>query len=1125
MKVYDFSKRELTEMPLINESSNFEYILDNNLITQIEEIPQTCIKLSLSNNKISFINSKLLSNLQLKFLDLSFNRIISLIGFEKFKLLEELNLSNNYIGDDQLKYLSSLSKLKTLNISNNNLKNEEIKKIIYSINSLQKINISNNNIEQLIFNKSKGLIELELDYNKLNYLSFNSNDKSFEYLMYLSVNENKLKAIDNINNLINLEYLSLSVNELKTINLSKLTKLKYLQLKSNILEKFTINKSNQLLQYIDISFNNINSLTIMGECSSVKNLIADNNKLTGINFGENNNNINVNNNINNNKFKNIELFDISFNLINDIKFLIFFKSVQKLNISFNNIDNLIDLLSILKYFNQLKDLNLIENEFNKNIYNTDIINNSFFNDISDYLNSPNVNNMYKNQLNSYRSCIIININTIISLDNINITKEEKNLALKLSEYKLNSIDLKSSNFSIYTNSNKKMKNKYINISQEKMTNSYKNKRDLNNMSDFNNFIIESTLSKDGDTNKDNNNKIQNGNENDIDLDIQTNEKNYYLDYIKNSEDIKINDNYVDENNENLFLEEQDNFKLSTIKNKNIKNEKKFNYISKSPSIFQKSSDKENTSTNDIIKNSKLKTINNTNENDKTKIYKMLCETLYNLCDNKGYIYFKYFISLAEELVLEYNISPQLNEMTKEIQIIMKSSLLPGKFHIKDLLKIMQNKKYDTMYYTINQTLKKKPSSIISQSIHLSQCIKKRALKQEDDKQNYFNENYNENNDNNKYINYQLKLKQNQEYSKNNEIQTNNTNINANNNYIDYKNINYNHTNINTNSNIKINNNNKNYTDYKNRNRNRNSNINNNYYNEYSNTNKKKDFQILNTLKMKTPLLSTNNDNNNTNRETNENININISNTDDNNLNKGCFNILFQSCSELNKLPDLKNQLFLQNFIYFINHISFPIHFNETDQSFVIAISSQEKEYKFIQVFMNNFKMINFELNKWYCHNYYKQIFEDFESYEFLFEHSLLIFYSYYNEIIDNFFNDVYQIQDCYLMIEDNPLNLFQPNTNQDTRIVMLVLIQWANGNNNNENKQVESIVYNKNDNRYYFKNPFNWIGNCKNNCNKKSWNNGVNILVPVYIFSNIVFNNDDTSSFIKLYVNTNNKTF
>ena len=1089
MKVYDFSKRELTEMPLINESSKFEYVLDNNLITQIEEIPQSCVKLSLSNNKISFINSKLLSDLQLKFLDLSFNRIISLIGFEKFKLLEELNLSNNYIGDDQLKYLSSLSKLKTLNLSNNNLKSEEIKNIIYNIKSIQKINLSNNNIEQLIFNKTKGLIELELDNNKLNYLSFNSNDKSFEYLMYLSVNENKLKAIDNINNLINLEYLSLSVNELKTINFSKLTKLKYLQMKSNLLEKFTVNKSNQLLQYIDLSFNNISSLTIMGECSSVKNLIVDNNKLIGINFGEINN-INVNNNINNNKFQNIELLDISFNLINDIKFLIFFKNVQKLNISFNNIDNLIDLLSILKYFNQLKDLNLIENEFNKNIYNIDIINNSFFNNIADYLNSPNVNNMFKKQLNSYRSCIIININTIISLDNINITKEEKNEAMKLSEYKLNSIDVKSSNFSIYNNSGKKLENKYINISQEKIFNSNRNnKKDLNIIPDFNNFIIESTISKDGDINKDINNiKNKNENENDIDMDIKSNKNKYYFDYIKNNEDINDNDN-----NENYILEEEDNYKLSTIKNKNIKEDNKFNYISKSPSLYKKSIDKENTPTNDIINKSKsqLKTINNANEDEKIKIYKMLCETLYNLCDNKGYIYFKYFLSLAEELVLEYNISPQLNEMTKEINNLMKSSLLPGKFHIKDLLKIMQNKKYDIMYYTISQALKKKPLSIISQSIHLSQCIKKRALKQEEDKENYLNENNKGIGDNNKYLNlnYQLKLKQNQEYSKTNEQNNNNTN---NNNYIEYKNNKYNNL----------------------------------YYNEYKNKNKNKDFQILNTLKMKTPLLSAynNNENNNiNNKEINDNnIIVSISNNDDNKLKKGCFNILFQSCSELNKLPDLKNQLFLQNFIYFVNHISFPIHFKEAEQSFVIAISSQEKEFKFIQAFMNNFKMLNFELNKWYCHNYYKQIFEDFESYEFLFEHSLLIFYSYYNEIIDNFFNDIYQIQDCYLMIEDNPLNLFEPNTNEDTRIVMLVLIQWED---NNENKQIENIVYNKNDNRYYFKSPFNWIGNCKNENNKNSWNNGINILVPVYIFSNIVFNNDDSSSFIKLYGNTNNKTF
>ena len=104
-----------------------------------------------------------------------------------------------------------------------------------------------------------------------------------------------------------------------------MNKLKYLQLKSNLLENFVINKSNQLLQYIDVSFNNINSFTIFGEYNALKNLILDNNKLSEINFGENKNlnqfnNNDINNNIN--KFNNLELLDISFNLITDIKFLI-----------------------------------------------------------------------------------------------------------------------------------------------------------------------------------------------------------------------------------------------------------------------------------------------------------------------------------------------------------------------------------------------------------------------------------------------------------------------------------------------------------------------------------------------------------------------------------------------------------------------------------------------------------------------------------------------------------------------------------------------------------------------------------------------------------------------------------
>ena len=1114
MKVYDFSKRELTEIPLITETSKFEFILNNNFITQIEEIPQTCSKLSLSNNKISFINSKFFSNLQLKYLDLSFNRIISLQGFEKFKLLEELNLSNNYIGDEQLNYLTYLTKLKTINLSNNNLRSEEVKNLIYKIKTLQKINLANNNIEQLIFEKSNGLIELDLDNNKISFLSFKCNSgNKFDFLMYLSANENRIQNVEGINNLINLEYLSLSVNEIREINIKKLNKLKYLQLKSNLLENFVINKSNQLLQYIDVSFNNINSFTIFGEYNALKNLILDNNKLSEINFGENKNlnqfnNNDINNNIN--KFKNLELLDISFNLITDIKFLILFKDVQKINISFNNIDNIIELLSMLRNFPKLKELNVIENEFNKNIYNTEILANKIFNNINDYFNCPNVNYIYKKQLISYRACILININNILCLDNINVSKEEKISALKLSEYKLDSIDLKSSNFSIYNN---KIQDKFINVSSKENKiniNQYNKKKELNSNLDFNDLKVESSLSKGEDFNDENNN-------NEIDYsEYSSNNKNKYLYNFNNSNKKSINNK---EQNKILKIPQKPKF----YPNNNIINENSLDEIDDINTLTNTENNNNdiNIQTYDIKpendffqKESPYKKINNRTiqnnknpdiipEEGKLKIYKMLCQTLYNLCDSKGYIYFKYFISLAEELVQEYNISPQLNEITKELKILIQSSLLPGKFHIKSLLKILQNNKYDTMYYIINEALKKKPNSIISQSIHLSQCIKKRVLKKEDDKENYENES------DFHYNNFKISdISSNKEYAKSYDK--------------------YNNKRIIKNENSDINNNKYVNNNSDSNNQNIDSNINNN-------SNRNKNYKILNTLIMKTPLLS--NYNNNKDQINNENT-LNTNNSQETNqMNKGCFNILFQSSSELSKLPDLKNELFVQNFIYFINHISFPIHFNETEQSFIISISSQEKEFKFIQAFMSNFKMINFELNKWYCHNYYNQIFENYESYEFIFEHSLYIFYSYYNEIIDNFFNDVFQIQDCFLMIEDNPLNLFDQNTNSNTKIVMLALIQWKSDEDNNKN--FENIVFNKNDTRYYFKNPFNWIGdnygNVKNKNYKKKDNknnnfsnknsNSFNILIPVYIFSNIIFNDSDSSSFIKLYNNMNNKTF
>ena len=82
--------------------------------------------------------------------------------------LEDLNLSNNYIADDQLLFLKNLSHLKNVSLSNNNLKTNTVTTLIKTIPSIKKLNLSNNHLEVLEFEyHSKNLTHLELDSNKI----------------------------------------------------------------------------------------------------------------------------------------------------------------------------------------------------------------------------------------------------------------------------------------------------------------------------------------------------------------------------------------------------------------------------------------------------------------------------------------------------------------------------------------------------------------------------------------------------------------------------------------------------------------------------------------------------------------------------------------------------------------------------------------------------------------------------------------------------------------------------------------------------------------------------------------------------------------------------------------------
>ncbi len=453
MKVFDFSKRDLIEIPLISENNSFEFILDNNLISLIDNIPISCQKLSISNNKISNINLKFEGEYQLKYFDISFNRIISLCGFNKFYLLNELNLSNNYISDDQLKYLKSLIYLKNLNLSNNNLKNGEIANLIGNLNSIEKLNISNNNIENLEFkNKSETLLQLEIDSNKLINISF-ENKITMPNLMYLSINANKLSSLTTINNLLSLEYLSVADNEIKTLEILNLKNLKFIQLKGNLLISNEINNCLEFIQFYECSYNNLNHFKIYGNHNHIKNLLLDNNKLMNIEFDNKKN-----------KCDNIELIDLSYNLFVDINFIENFTNIQKLNLSFNQLRNLNNIEKELEKIKSLRELYLVENDFNKSFYNLEIIPNEIFNSLNDYFNHPYVRNLNKNKIISYRNNLILKLENLKILDYIGISIEEKNEIIKYSNINNNN-KIKNNNLTNSRNKNKEnLNNKLSNFS-------------------------------------------------------------------------------------------------------------------------------------------------------------------------------------------------------------------------------------------------------------------------------------------------------------------------------------------------------------------------------------------------------------------------------------------------------------------------------------------------------------------------------------------------------------------------------------------------------------------------------------------------------------------------------------
>ena len=97
-----------------------ELKLDFNNIGSVDLIPPNVQRLGLSHNRVAYLGDIGIQVApKLKELDLSHNRLVIIEGIKDCYNLKELNLSFNFIQDNQHFHLSGFQKLKTLDLSSN----------------------------------------------------------------------------------------------------------------------------------------------------------------------------------------------------------------------------------------------------------------------------------------------------------------------------------------------------------------------------------------------------------------------------------------------------------------------------------------------------------------------------------------------------------------------------------------------------------------------------------------------------------------------------------------------------------------------------------------------------------------------------------------------------------------------------------------------------------------------------------------------------------------------------------------------------------------------------------------------------------------------------------------------
>ena len=265
----DFSENDIQDISFLKDYPNLKLIsAAGNNIENIDVLKNltNLESLNLDNNKIKDISA--LKDLNhLKAVSLENNNITKLDALSNKNELERLFLSNN--SGLELATLKNDS-LEQLTINNTNIRDLSV---VSNLPKLKKIVANDNKITTLSHLKNAKILEsVEVNNNKIDSLDFEN-----KTITSLEIKNNKLEDINNIHKLSALENLDASGNKIsefptnkqdKLINLTvsnnvirtmenvnNLTALKYLTMSNNYVETLTLKEKNKTLEYLDISHN------------------------------------------------------------------------------------------------------------------------------------------------------------------------------------------------------------------------------------------------------------------------------------------------------------------------------------------------------------------------------------------------------------------------------------------------------------------------------------------------------------------------------------------------------------------------------------------------------------------------------------------------------------------------------------------------------------------------------------------------------------------------------------------------------------------------------------------------------------------------------------------------------